>query len=211
VSAWPRGYIPPQLISLAVITLIGIHALYFIFAWISYKFIFNHEMMKHPRFIKNQVKLEIQTSLRAFPSMMLLTIPWFRAVWAIQNCMTVSIHMAISTSLPLFHCALFLLQFSNATTLIQTVFRPFSFLLVTDYCIYWVHRWLHLPFFYKHLHNHITNGLIRLHYTFPLLWVEALKTHVHPSPHAVFIARLPPCGWLPAINSLSHLHFCIPY
>lgn len=79
VSAWPREYIPRQIISLCVITLIGIHVLYFLFAWISYKFIFNHEMMKHPRFLKNQVKLEIQTSLRSFPAMMLLTLPWFQA------------------------------------------------------------------------------------------------------------------------------------
>lgn len=79
VSAWPRDYIPRQLISLCVITLVGIHVLYFLFAWLSYKFIFNHEMMKHPKFLKNQVKLEIQASLRAFPVMMLLTLPWFQA------------------------------------------------------------------------------------------------------------------------------------
>jgi len=79
VPAWPRDYIPRQLLSLCFITLIGIHVLYFLFAWISYEFIFNHEMMKHPRFLKNQVKLEIQTSLRSFPGMLLLTLPWFQA------------------------------------------------------------------------------------------------------------------------------------
>ncbi len=36
-------------------------------------------MMRHPRFLKNQVKLEIQTSLKAFPVMTLLTLPWFQA------------------------------------------------------------------------------------------------------------------------------------
>ena len=79
VSAWPRDYIPRQILSLSVITLIGIHALYFLFAGFSYKYLFNHDMMRHPRFLKNQVKLEIQTSLRAFPVMMLLTLPWFQA------------------------------------------------------------------------------------------------------------------------------------
>ena len=77
VSAWPRDYLPRQFLSFLVITLIGIHLLYFIFAGLSYQFIFNHEMMKHPRFLKNQVKLEIQSSLRAFPAMTLYTIPWF--------------------------------------------------------------------------------------------------------------------------------------
>ena len=79
LSAWPRDYIPRQLISLSVITLIGIFALYFIFAGLSYRYIFNHDMMSHPRFLKNQVKLEIQCSIRAFPGMTLLTLPWFQA------------------------------------------------------------------------------------------------------------------------------------
>jgi lathosterol oxidase len=79
VSAWPRDYIPRQLISLSVITLVGIVFLYFIFAGLSYRYIFNHEMMNHPRFLNNQVKLEIQCSLRAFPGMTLLTLPWFQA------------------------------------------------------------------------------------------------------------------------------------
>ena len=79
MSAWPRDYIPRQLLSLIILTLIGIHVLYFLFAWLSYRFIFNHNMMRHPRFLKNQVKLEIQTSLRSFPGMTMLTLPWFQA------------------------------------------------------------------------------------------------------------------------------------
>jgi len=79
ISSWPRDYIPRQLVSLTVVTLIGIHAFYFIFAWISYRYVFNHEMMNHPRFLKNQIKLEIQTSLWSFPGMTLLTLPWFQA------------------------------------------------------------------------------------------------------------------------------------
>lgn len=79
VSAWPREYIPRQLLSLVIITMIGIHLLYFLIAGFSYYFIFNHEMMKHPRFLKNQVKLEIQKSMSSFPGMMLLTVPWFQA------------------------------------------------------------------------------------------------------------------------------------
>ena len=79
VSAWPRDYIPRQILSLSVLTLVGIHILYFTFAGLSFKYIFNHDMMRHPRFLKNQVRLEIQTSLRAFPVMMLLTLPWFQA------------------------------------------------------------------------------------------------------------------------------------
>ncbi|KAF7332021.1 Fatty acid hydroxylase [Mycena kentingensis (nom. inval.)] len=102
-SAWPRDYLPRQILSLSVLTLVGIHLLYFLIAGLSYKFIFNHEMRKHPRFLKDQEKLEIQSSLRAFPGITLMTLPWF--------------------------------------------------LLFTDYCIYWIHRWLHVPFIYKRLHK----------------------------------------------------------
>lgn len=76
-SGWPRDYIPRQVISLVVLTMIGIHILYFVFASLSYFYIFNHKMMDHPRFLKNQVRQEIICSLKAFPGMMLLTLPWF--------------------------------------------------------------------------------------------------------------------------------------
>lgn len=118
--------------SLCVLTLIGIHALYFLFAGFSYVFIFNHEMMRHPRFLKNQVKLEIQTSLRAFPVMMLLTLPWFQAEVRGYSRMYDGLdtygYFYLIASVPLY-------------------------LLFTDYCIYWIHRWLHLPLFYKYLHK----------------------------------------------------------
>jgi Delta7-sterol 5-desaturase len=79
ISAWPRDYVPRQLLSLILLTLVGIHVLYFLFAGVSYKYIFDHNMMRHPRFLKNQVKLEIQSSLRSFPGMTMLTLPWFQA------------------------------------------------------------------------------------------------------------------------------------
>ena len=79
MSAWPRDYIPRQLLSLTAMTLVGIFLLYFVFATLSFWIIFNHEMMKHPRFLQNQIRLEIQSSLKAFPFMTLLTLPWFQA------------------------------------------------------------------------------------------------------------------------------------
>lgn len=79
ISAWPRDYIPRQLLTLTVLTTLGILFLYFFFAWLSYKYIFNHEMMRHPKFLKDQVRLEIMCSLRAFPGMIALTLPWFLA------------------------------------------------------------------------------------------------------------------------------------
>jgi lathosterol oxidase len=77
ISAWPRDYIPRQCLSLIITTLIGVHLLYFFFSTFSYYFVFNHAMMKHPRFLKNQVRQEIVMSLQAFPAIMLLTLPFF--------------------------------------------------------------------------------------------------------------------------------------
>ncbi|KAK7438046.1 c-5 sterol desaturase [Stygiomarasmius scandens] len=133
VSAWPRDYIPRQIISLSVLTLIGIHLLYFIFAWTSYTFIFNHDMMKHPRFLKNQVRLEIQSSLKAFPVITLLTLPWFLGEVRGKSKLYTDIE-----------------AHGGWTYMVLSV--P-CFLLFTEYCIYWIHRWLHHPLLYKTLHK----------------------------------------------------------
>jgi lathosterol oxidase len=66
-----------QVLSLSLVTLVGAHALYFAFSGLSYYFIFNHEMMKHPRFLENQIRQEIMFSLKSMPVMSLLTVPWF--------------------------------------------------------------------------------------------------------------------------------------
>ncbi|KAI9434217.1 C5-sterol desaturase [Lactarius indigo] len=132
VSAWPRDYIPRQLLSLSAITLTGIFFLYFIFAGLSYRYIFNHEMMSHPRFLKNQVKLEIQCSLRAFPSMTLLTLPWFQA--------EVRGYSKLYDNV-------------GDYGLVYLLFSIPFFLVFTDYGIYWVHRLLHHPLIYKYVHK----------------------------------------------------------
>ncbi|GBE88268.1 hypothetical protein BKA93DRAFT_792705 [Sparassis latifolia] len=131
-SAWPREYMPRQLISLFVLTLIGVHFLYFSAAWLSYLFVFNREMMKHPKFLKDQIKLEIQMSLKAFPAMTLFTMPWFEGE---------------------------VLGYSKLYDNVEDYGWPyffasiFFFLVFTDFCIYWVHRWEHHPICYKWLHK----------------------------------------------------------
>ncbi|KAI0050467.1 hypothetical protein FA95DRAFT_1513941 [Auriscalpium vulgare] len=132
VSAWPRDYIPRQLLSLSAITIVGIYVLYFLFAGLSYYLIFNHEMMEHPRFLKNQVKLEIQCSINAFPGMTLLTLPWFQA--------EVMGYTKLYDRIDEY----------GWTYLVLSV--PL-FLLFTDYGIYWVHRLLHHPLVYKYIHK----------------------------------------------------------
>lgn len=151
-SAWPRDYIPRQTISLVTLTLIGIHILYFVFASLSYFFIFNHEMMKHPRFLKNQVRQEIVCCLKAFPGMMLLTLPWFLAEVRGYSMLYENVE---DYGWPYFLFSVFL--YVSSKILRREIFNEFisscSYLFFTDYLIYWIHRWEHHPICYKWLHK----------------------------------------------------------
>ncbi|KAF9333084.1 c-5 sterol desaturase [Podila minutissima] len=66
-----------QTLSLFILTLIGAHVMYFLFASSSYYLVFDQNHTKHPKFLKNQVKLEIEMSLKALPGIAVMTTPWF--------------------------------------------------------------------------------------------------------------------------------------
>ncbi|KAF8482248.1 hypothetical protein JB92DRAFT_3036434 [Gautieria morchelliformis] len=131
-SAWPRDYLLRQILSLTVVTTIGIHLLYFLVAGLSYRFIFNHDMMRHPRFLPNQVRKEIMASLWSFPGMIALTLPCF--ITEVRGWTRLYDNVAdygwtyLVLSVPLF-------------------------LFVTDYGVYWIHRTLHTPALYKRIHK----------------------------------------------------------
>ncbi|KAK4701518.1 Delta7-sterol 5-desaturase, partial [Phenoliferia sp. Uapishka_3] len=141
LSSLPRDSIVRQSLSLYSITYVSIILMYFSVATMSYYLIFDHRMKMHPRFLKGQVRMEIMYSLEAFPMLDLLTLPWF--VGDVRG-----------------HSMLY-------DTIAEGPFgasggwKPWAymvlsaaiFLLFTDYCIYWAHRWLHIPFIYKKLHK----------------------------------------------------------
>ncbi|PWN29737.1 hypothetical protein BDZ90DRAFT_225992 [Jaminaea rosea] len=132
VSALPRDNIIRQALSLSLITYVGIFILYFGFAGLSYYFFFNHDMKRHPRFLPNQVRLEIDCSLRAFGPLTLMTLPWF--VGEVRG------YSMLYTKVSDFGLA-------------YTIFSVPFFLVFTDACIYWVHRLEHHPKVYKHIHK----------------------------------------------------------
>ncbi|KAM0428233.1 hypothetical protein ACHAPT_007134 [Fusarium lateritium] len=133
MSAWDRDNPLRQALTLYLITWIFGLAVYFIVATLSYIFIFDKRTFNHPRFIKHQVRLEIIQANKAMPVMALITAP------------------------------LFLLEVRGYGKLYDTTeqgpglwydfFQFPLFLLFTDFCIYWAHRWLHHPWVYKHLHK----------------------------------------------------------
>ncbi|MCJ1472826.1 c-5 sterol desaturase [Lambiella insularis] len=133
MSAWPRDNIWRQTLSLYLITWLFGAVLYFAFAGLSYLFVFDHATFTHPKYLKNQVRLEIVQSMKAMPGMVMLTLPFFVA--EIRGYAKLY-DMPADAPFPLYN----LLQF------------PF-FILFTDCFVYWIHRTLHHPRLYKVLHK----------------------------------------------------------
>ncbi|KAG0207526.1 c-5 sterol desaturase [Mortierella sp. GBA30] len=73
----PTDHILRQSLSLLVITYIGALVIYFVFATTSYFLVFDQNHTKHPKYLKNQIKLEIEMSMRAIPGIAICTLPWF--------------------------------------------------------------------------------------------------------------------------------------
>ena len=141
LSSLPRDSMLRQALSLYAITYVGIFVLYFSVATASYYLIFDKRMEKHPRFLKNQVAKEIAFSLEAFPMLDLLTLPWF--VGDVRG------HSQLYDSIAEG-------PFGQQGGVMPWLYMAFSaalFLWFTDFAIYWVHRWLHIPFLYKRLHK----------------------------------------------------------
>ena len=106
---------------------------YFLFSGLSYHFVFDKTTFQHPKFLKNQVKLEIAQTMQAMPIMSILTVPFYMLEIRGYSKLYDGLEEA---PFPLYNY----LQF------------PF-FVLFTDFCIYWIHRGLHHPLIYKRLHK----------------------------------------------------------
>ncbi|KAJ3269919.1 c-5 sterol desaturase [Terramyces sp. JEL0728] len=56
---------------------ISVTFLYFVFSTISYYTVFDRSILKHPKYLKNQILKEIKLSVYSFPITSLVTVPWF--------------------------------------------------------------------------------------------------------------------------------------
>lgn len=126
-----RDSIFRQILSIYAITIIGGLILYFTFASLSYFLVFDHQLMKHPKYLKGQVWMEIKMSLKSFPWLALLTLPWF--VGEVRGW-----SMLYKTN-----------KYGYGYILLSVI----GFIAFTDFGIYWVHRWLHHPLFYTRFHK----------------------------------------------------------
>ncbi|KAH7308213.1 hypothetical protein B0I35DRAFT_361073 [Stachybotrys elegans] len=133
LSAWPRHNPVRQLITLFLITWIFGLVVYFVFATLSYVLIFDKRTLNHPKFVKNQIPLEIISTMKALPVIAMITAPIF---WIEVRG----------------HSKLYDATEDGPGFWYDIAQFPF-FLLFTDFCIYWVHRGLHHPSIYKALHK----------------------------------------------------------
>ena len=131
-SLWSRDNIYRQSISILLITQLGATSLYFIFSALSYYLVFDRRLEYHPRFLKNQVRQEIRSSMTAVPFINILTLPWFLGEVRGHSLLygDVASHgwawMAISSLL---------------------------YMAFNDVAIYWIHRLEHHPSVYKYIHK----------------------------------------------------------
>lgn len=106
---------------------------YFLFASLSYALIFDKRTMHHPKFIKNQVWLEIVQANQSMPFMALLTAPLMA--------------LEVRGYSKLYDTT------ADGPGFWYNLLQVPLFLVFTDFCIYWIHRYLHHPLIYKRLHK----------------------------------------------------------
>ncbi|KAF0690516.1 Aste57867_18106 [Aphanomyces stellatus] len=131
-SSMPADHIGRQCLSLFMITMLGGYVLYLSFAWFSYVFLFDKAYEKHPKFLKNQVRMEIQVSCGSIPFMTLLTLPVFLAEVRGYS---------------------FLYNDIEEYGYAYLAFSIVMFMFFNDMMIYWIHRFLHHTAIYKHIHK----------------------------------------------------------
>ncbi|KAL9093345.1 MAG: hypothetical protein Q9165_004086 [Trypethelium subeluteriae] len=132
-SQWPRDNAFRQLLSLYIITSLFGAVVYFACATASYFFVFDHATFNHPKYLKNQVSLEIRQALTSLPVIAIFTVPFFLAEVRGYSKM----YDATSEGPGWWYN---ILQFP-------------LFIAFTDFCIYFIHRGLHHPLIYKRLHK----------------------------------------------------------
>lgn len=106
--------------------------MYYVGATLSYIFVFDKRTFNHPKFLKNQIRQEIAQTNASLPVMAVLTAPFFLA--EVRGCSKL---YSSAQEVPLWY----------------NYFQFPLFIMFTDFFIYLIHRGLHHPLIYKHLHK----------------------------------------------------------
>lgn len=107
--------------------------IYFVCASLSYLLVFDHATFTHPKYLKNQISLEIRQTMISIPWMAVFTAPIF--LGEVRGYAKLYDNPS-DQPFPFYN----FLQFP-------------LFIIFTDFFIYWIHRGLHHPKIYKTLHK----------------------------------------------------------
>ncbi|XP_032378692.1 lathosterol oxidase [Etheostoma spectabile] len=165
-ASWPEDWAPRQIISLWVLTNLGALLIYLGFGALSFYYVFDHKLMTHPQFIKNQVRKEIQLAIASIFWMSFPTVAIF--FWEIKGYSQLYDNIRESS-----------LGWPGVYLSIA------GFLFFTDMFIYWIHRSMHHKSIYKHLHkqHHIFKipSPFASHAFHPLDgFLQSLPYHIYP-------------------------------
>lgn len=134
---WKEDDIYRQTFTLLLLTNIGGAILYLATASISFFFIFDKRLLKHPQILENQIYLEIMVALKSIPFMSFPTV----ALFMLEVRGYSRLYYLDMTTLGFWRCVL------------DMIYSTVCFLLFTDSLIYWIHRGLHHRVVYKYLHK----------------------------------------------------------
>ncbi|XP_044134232.1 lathosterol oxidase [Bufo gargarizans] len=165
-ASWNEDEPFRQLLSLFLVTNLGGVVIYLLFGALSYFFIFDHSLMKHPQFLENQVRREIIFSLKSMPWISVPTVGLFLA--------EVRGYSRLYDNID-----------SSPYGWFGVILSMFSFLFFTDMCIYWIHRFLHHKLIYKNVHkpHHVwkVTTPFASHAFHPLDgFLQSLPYHIYP-------------------------------
>lgn len=165
-SILSRGNLIREFISMTILLTLAGWLAYFSVATISYFTVFDKKIFNHPRYLKNQMALEIHRAFTAIPVMVLLTVPF---VLLELNGYS-RLHGSMSDLL-------------DDKKLM--IFQSFTFIMFTDCGIYFIHRWLHIPWVYKKLHKPHHKWIVctpfASHAFHPVDgWFQSLPYHLYP-------------------------------
>ncbi|GAU88675.1 hypothetical protein RvY_01325 [Ramazzottius varieornatus] len=173
-TSLPPGNVFRQLLSLSVIVVSGGYTLYFLTAALNYYFIFDHRLKLHPQYLKNQVQMEIECSLKSIPYMSLLS--------------TVMFLLEVRGHGKLFD------HFSETSLGYWSVpVYSASFIVFTDSLIYWIHRALHSKYLYKRLHK--THHKWKIPTPFASHAFNPIDGFLQSSPYHIYVFLFPMHKW----------------
>jgi len=133
-TGWARDDWRRQLIGIYLILVVSGWILYLSTAGLSWLFLFDKRIRKHPKFLPHQELKEITVSVLSAPVMGVFTAPIMLA--------------------QLYGYSKLYGDIEGPQDWKFLSFSIITFFLFTDMGIYWVHRWLHtFPFLYKYVHK----------------------------------------------------------